>query len=112
MLNAGKGILHGRLISLDFFSRHWVAVAISVLLLVWYITNKYEYKTNMEKVNILQRELDIAKGDYINEHSQFMSSIREATLEELARRHGLNLVVQDEPPYKLKYNAKTVGSKK
>lgn len=102
---AGRRVMHGRLISLDFFSRNWVGVAISVLLLVWYITNKYECRTSMERVQQLEKQLEIVKGDYINEHSTYMSSIREGAMEELARRNHLNLRVQDEPPFKLSYGS-------
>lgn len=103
-LNAGRRAIHGRMISLDFFARNWVGVAISVLLLIWYITNKYECMTSMERVQRLEKQLEIAKGDYVNEHSKYMSSIREGAMEDLARRNNLNLKVQDEPPFKIKYN--------
>lgn len=103
-LKAGSDILHGKFISIDFFSRHWVAVTVGVLLLVWYISNKYECQTSMEQVKKLENELEIVRGDYVNEHSRYMSSIREGVMEDLARKHHLNLKVQDAPPYKLKYN--------
>lgn len=103
-LNAGKNVIHGKIISLDFFSRHWIGVAIGVVLLVWYITNKYECRTSMERVQALEKQLDIVKGDYINEHSTYMSCIREASLEKLAKDNKLDLRVQDEPPYKLTYD--------
>lgn len=103
-LRAGKRAVHGRLISLDFFSRNWVGVAISVLLLVWYITNKYECLTSMERIQELEKKLEIVKGDYVNEHSRYMSTIREGEMEQLARRNNLNLQVQDEPPFKLRYD--------
>ncbi|MDE5608638.1 MAG: hypothetical protein K2I64_06870 [Muribaculaceae bacterium] len=104
-VRAGKNVIHGRMISLDFFSRHWIGVAIAVLLLVWYITNKYECRTSMERVQSLERRLEIVKGDYVNEHSTYMSRIREGAMEELARKNKLNLRVQDEPPYKLHYQS-------
>ena len=103
-LRAGKNVIHGRIISLDFFSRHWVGVAIGVLLLVWYITNKYECRTSMERVQSLERQLEIVRGDYVNEHSTYMSRIREGAMEELARKNNLNLRVHDEPPFKLHYD--------
>lgn len=104
-LRAGKNVIHGRMISMDFFSRHWIGVAIAVLLLVWYITNKYECRTSMERVQSLERQLEIVKGDYVNEHSVYMSQIREGAMEELAKKNKLNLRVQDEPPYKLHYKS-------
>ncbi|MBD5214443.1 MAG: hypothetical protein HDS75_06475 [Bacteroidales bacterium] len=102
-MRAGKNVIHGRMISIDFFSRHWIGVAIAVLLLVWYITNKYECRTSMERVQALERQLEIVRGDYVNEHSTYMSRIREGAMEELAQKNNLNLRVQDEPPYKLHY---------
>lgn len=96
--------LRGRIISTDFFSRHWIAVAILVLMFVWYITNKYECQTSMETIQKLEKQLEIAKTERIREQSLYMSRIRESSMRELVRRNRLNLEVQDTPPFKIPYN--------
>ncbi len=96
--------LRGRFISTDFFSRHWITVALSVLMFVWYITNKYECQTSMETIQKLEKELEIVRTERVREQSTYMSRIRESSMLQLVRRNHLDLEVQDTPPYKIKYN--------
>ncbi len=98
-------VLRGRFISTDFFSRHWISVALLVLMFMWYITNKYECQTSMETIQKLEKELEIIKTERVREQSLYMSRIREASMSRLVRRHRLDLKVQDTPPYKIKYNS-------
>ncbi|MCM1449214.1 MAG: FtsL-like putative cell division protein [Clostridiales bacterium] len=98
--------LRGRLISTDFFSRHWITVALLVLMFVWYITNKYECQTSMETIQKLEKELEIVKTERIREQSDYMSRIRESSMRKLVRRNHLDLEVQDTPPFKIHYNCK------
>ncbi|MDE5635949.1 MAG: hypothetical protein K2I52_06565 [Muribaculaceae bacterium] len=96
--------LRGRLISTDFFSRHWITVALLVLMFVWYITNKYECQTSMETIQKLEKELEIVRTERVREQSSYMSRIRESSMLQLVRRNRLDLQIQDTPPYKIKYN--------
>ena len=100
-----KGVLRGRFISTDFFSRHWITVALLVLMFMWYITNKYECQTSMETIQTLEKQLEIVKTERGREQSLYMSRIRESSMGQLVRRHRLDLSVQETPPYKLKYNS-------
>lgn len=96
--------LGGRLISTDFFSRHWITVALLVLMFVWYITNKYECQTSMETIQKLEKQLEIVKTERVREQSRYMSRIRESAMHDLVRRNRLDLEVQDTPPFKIPYN--------
>lgn len=96
--------LHGRLLSTDFFTRNWISVAIVTVLLVSFITNKYECQTSMETIQSLEKELEIARTEKIRQHARYMSRIRESAMMQLVRQHGLDLRVQDDPPYRLKLN--------
>lgn len=96
--------MRGRLISTDFFSRHWITVALLVLMFVWYITNKYECQTSMETIQSLEKELEIVKTERVREQSYYMSRIRESSMHDLVRRNNLDLEVQETPPFKIKYN--------
>ncbi|MDE6152800.1 MAG: hypothetical protein K2G21_01475 [Muribaculaceae bacterium] len=96
--------LRGRLISIDFFYRNWITVALLVLMFVWYITNKYECQTSMETIQKLEKQLEIVKTERVREQSRYMSRIRESAMHELVRRNRLDLEVQDTPPFKIQYN--------
>lgn len=104
--NMLRSAMRGRLISTDFFSRHWITVALLVLMFVWYITNKYECQTSMETIQKLEKKLEIVKTERIREQSEYMSRIRESSMRALVRRNHLDLEVQDTPPFKIHYNCK------
>lgn len=97
MLNA----LHGRILSMDFFRRHWLAVLGVVAMLMIYITNRYTCQTQMETIQRLERELEVAKTERVREKSAYMSRIRESKMQHKIDSLRLGLTVQDQPPYRL-----------
>lgn len=104
---AGKGdnvflkTLHGRLLSMDFFARHWVTVLLAIVLLTWYITNKYECQTSMETIQNLEKQLDVKRTEKIREHARYMSRIRQSAMQRMVRDNNLDLHSPPEPPFKL-----------
>ena len=67
-----------------------------------YITNRYQCLTRMEEIRKLEHELEIVQTERIRERSEYMSRIRESSMQELVDTMHLNLRVQDKPPYRLK----------
>ncbi len=98
------GAVRGRLISTDFFMRHWVPVSVLVLMCVWFMSNGYECKTSRETILKLQDKREIVKTERVREQSLYMSRIRESSMSRLVSKHNLDLRIQDTPPYKVKYN--------
>ncbi len=99
-----KSAVHGRFISTDFFSRHWVTVSLFVLMCVWSMSNSYECKTSRETIIDLRKQCEIAKTERVRAQSLYMSRIRESSMSKLVSRHHLDLTIQDTPPYKVNYN--------
>lgn len=66
-----------------------------------YITNRYQCLTRMEEIRKLEHELEIVQTERIRERSEYMSRIRESSMQELVNTMHLNLRVQDKPPYRL-----------
>ena len=66
-----------------------------------YITNRYQCLTRMEEIRKLEHELEIVQTERIRERSEYMSRIRESSMQELVDTMHLNLRIQDKPPYKL-----------
>lgn len=93
--------LHGRVLSTDFFRRHWLAVLGVVVMLMIYITNRYTCQTQMETIQRLERELEVAKTERIREKSTYMSRIRESKMQHKVDSLGLGLTVQERPPYRI-----------
>ncbi|MBD5308528.1 MAG: hypothetical protein HDS15_04545 [Bacteroides sp.] len=97
-------ILHGQLISLELFARNWLLVLTGVVLLLMYITNKYNTQTKMEEIRALNRELQIVKTERIRIRSAYMSRIRESGMQELVDSLGLGLTIRERPPYSVTHD--------
>jgi hypothetical protein len=94
-------LLHGRMLSLDFFKRHWLVVLGIVVMLMIYITSRYECQTKMERIKALETELEVAKTERVRAKSAYMSRIRESSIQEMVDSLRLGLTVQEQPPYVL-----------
>lgn len=93
--------LRGRLLSSDFFARHWLPTLIFIVVMMVYITTKYTCKTNMERIAALEKRLEIVENERSRERSAFMSRIRETSMQHLVDSLHLNLRVQPQPPFKI-----------
>ena len=96
-----KRALNGRVLSSDFFLRHWKAVLTLVVMVLIYITNRYQCLTRMEEIRKLEQTLEVVETERIRERSTYMSRIRESSMQELVDTMHLHLKIQDRPPYKL-----------
>lgn len=94
-------LFHGRMISSDFFARHWLPVTVFIIVMMVYITTKYTCQTNMEKISALEKQLEIVENEKARERSAFMGRIRETSMKHLIDSLHLNLNVQSQPPYKI-----------
>lgn len=94
-------IRNGQVISSDFFARHWLFVFFCLMMIMIYITNKYNCQTKMEEIQRLNTELEIVRTERLRVRSAYMSDTRESSMQHLIDSLGLNLHVQDRPPFKL-----------
>lgn len=95
-------LFRGQLLSSDFFARNWLAVLITTVVLLLYITNKYVSLTNLEKIDSLRSRLEIVQNEKAHERSRFMGRIRETAMQQVVDSLGLNLKVQTQPPFIIK----------
>ena len=94
-------LINGRLLSSDFFARHWKSVLLAILMVLIYITNRYQCLTRMEEIRRLEQELEVVETERIRVRSTYMSRILESKMQEMVDTMHLNLRIQDKPPYKL-----------
>ncbi|MDE5688472.1 MAG: hypothetical protein K2I18_07610 [Paramuribaculum sp.] len=94
-------LIYGQVISLDFFKRHWLVVFTTVIVIMLYITQKYNCQTKMEEIRRLNTELEIVKTEHLRVRSMYMSNTRESSMQHLIDSLGLSLRVQEQPPFKL-----------
>ena len=93
--------LHGRLLSTDFFAQNWLKLLLLIVMILIYITNKYQCQTRMEEIRSLTRELEVIETERVRVRSEYMSRTRESAMQELVDTMHLGLRVQDRPPYRL-----------
>lgn len=96
--------LHGRLLTTDFFAKNWLKVLLFTVMVLIYITNKYQCQTRMEQIRALEQELEIVETERVRVRSEYMSRIRESAMQQLVDTMRLNLQVQDRPPFKISNN--------
>lgn len=94
-----RKILFGGVISSDFFYRHKFKLFIMLVLVMFYISTKYQCQTGMETIRDLKAKLDVVKTESIRERSTYMSRIRESSMTRMADSIQPGLAVQTQPPY-------------
>ena len=99
--NLVRRMLFGNVITSEFFKRHWMILFILGVLILIYISTKYQCMTKMERIKELETELSITHTESIRERSTYMSRIRESVMQHKIDSLGLNLTVQEQPPYKI-----------
>lgn len=91
----------GSWVSADLFMRHWLPIFTVLLIIMIYITNKYNNQTNMEQIRLLERRLEIVKTEAVRERAVYMSRTRESSMRHLIDSARLGLKVQEQPPYRI-----------
>lgn len=97
--------LQGRLfLTLDFFKRNWFYILAATLMMLMYISNKYECQSSLAEVGRLKVELNNAKTDCVDASSKYNSKILESNMQVLVDTMRLDITAPDQPPYQLTSN--------
>lgn len=92
-------ILHGNVITTDFFVKHWIKVFLVTVIIMISISTKYQCMTSMEEIQRLHQTLNISRTECVRERSEYMSRIRESAMSELVDSLLPGLTSSDQPPY-------------
>ena len=95
--------IHGRLLYYVVFVHKWGKILCVMIMLLVFITNRYNCQTRMETIQSLTRQLEVVKTERIRERSRYMSRTRETGMQQLVDSMHLNLHIQERPPYQIKY---------
>jgi len=96
-----KTVLFGSFLTSDFLAKHWLKLFLLLLLILGFISTKYQCQTDMEKIRRLSNKLEVVKTERIQQRSTYMSRIRESAMLQLADSIHPGLKVQEQPPFKL-----------
>ena len=77
-------------------------MVIFVIVMMVYITTKFTYRTNIEKITALERQLEIVENEKDRERSAFMSRTRETSMQQMVDSLHLGLRVQPQPAFRIK----------
>lgn len=99
-----RTILRGGVVNSDFFYRHKLKIFLGLVLVMFYISTKYQCQTGMETIQQLQTDLDVVKTETIRQKATYMSRIRESAMSQLADSIRPGLCIQSQPPFQLKLN--------
>ena len=97
-------MIHGQLLTIDFFTRHWLKILVCVIMILVYISNKYQCQTSMVLIKKYERELEIVKNQCVTERGRYMGRTRESSMQELVDSLHLDLRKQEQPPFKISYS--------
>ena len=95
-------ILGGGILKEDFIVRHTKMIVLIVVLLFFYISNRYTCLIKIREIDNLQEQLRDVKFEALSISAQLTSNTRPSQVEELVKRQGLGLEKAKEPPYKLR----------
>ena len=95
-------ILTGGVVNSDFFYRHKLKLFVLLVLVMFYISTKYQCQTGMETIRNLENRLEVVRTESIRERSLYMSRIRESSMAALADSVRPGLAIQKQPPFVVK----------
>lgn len=97
-----KKTIQGRIfLTFDFFKRNWLYILAITIMMLMYISNKYECQNSMQQMITLTKDLDNAKTDFVNSSAKYNSLIRESQMKALIDTMHINITSPEQPPYKL-----------
>lgn len=94
-----RQLLHGQVVSSDFFARNWIALLLVVMMIMIYIAGKYTCQTKMEQVSRLTYELETVRAERIRAKSEYMGKVRESAMQQMVDTLHLGLRIQETPPF-------------
>ncbi len=89
----------GRALSLAFFKRNAWLILLTMVALVWLMSQRYSNQSKMQEIKTLEKELRRAESDELDAKAEYMSLIRENEMRKLMDKAGLDLDYQEKPPY-------------
>lgn len=97
-----KKLIQGEWISDELFKKNIKVIAISIVLIFFYISNRYTCQDAISQISTLQKELVDIRYEALTLSSDLLGSSRESQVKELVDTKGLGLELLTTPPYLIK----------
>lgn len=97
-----KNIIGGDILATDFFRRQTKLFVLIMVLILFYIHNRYACQQQMIEIDKLKKELIDIKYDALTRSSELMEKSRQSRIEEYIATKESDLQTSTNPPYLIK----------
>lgn len=94
-----KEIVGGDILAADFFRRQTKLMVLVMVLVLFYIHNRYACQQQMLEIDRLKKELTDTKYDALTRNSELMERSRQSRIEEYISTRQSDLQTTTTPPY-------------
>ncbi|MBE6288143.1 MAG: hypothetical protein E7099_08185 [Mediterranea massiliensis] len=98
-LTSLKSIIGGDILATDFFRNQTKLLVLIMLLILFYIHNRYACQQQMIRIEQLKVELTDIKYDALTRSSELMERSRQSRIEEYINTRESDLQTATNPPY-------------
>ncbi|MDO4755442.1 MAG: FtsL-like putative cell division protein [Parabacteroides sp.] len=95
-------VLGGGILKEDFIVRHTRMIVLVVLLVFFFIGNRYTCMQKLREIDRLQQQLRDVRFEALSISSELTGSSRQSQIELLIEELGIELEVAKNPPYELR----------
>ena len=99
---AWKNIIGGDILATDFFRRQTKLLVLIMILIIFYIHNRYACQQQLIEIDKLKKELTDIKYDALTRSSELMKQSRQSKIEEYIAGKESDLQTSTNPPYLIK----------
>lgn len=97
-----KNIIGGDVLATDFFRRQTKLMVLIMVLILFYIHNRYACQQQLIELDKLKKELTDIKYDALTRSSELMERSRQSRIEEYIATKESDLQTSTNPPYLIK----------
>ena len=97
-----KNIIGGDILATDFFRRQTKLLVLIMVLILFYIHNRYACQQQMIEIDKLKKDLIDLKYDALTRSSELMEKSRQSRIEEYIATKESDLQTSTNPPYLIK----------
>lgn len=92
-------IVGGDILATDFFRRQTKLLVLMMILVIFYIHNRYACQQQLLELDRLKKELVDIKYDALTRSSELMERSRQSRIEEYIATRESELQISTQPPY-------------
>lgn len=95
-------ILGGDILANDMFRKQWKLMVLIMVLILFYIDNRYSCQQQLIELDRLKVELTDVKYDALTRSSELMEKSRQSKIQEYIEKKHSDLQISTTPPYLIK----------